>query len=293
MAYVSLPPASEVCFQLCLSVPCFHYPWCMGHNHTGTGTPPPRVPALAPQRHGVSLYRVPQLHPPQICSNLFTVKYVRLASGQLASFLVVWRCSYWTKIDTNFTTDVIFVGLSVGLGFGLSSVWTHCKMCTDVCELSRTKLKRCRKFCKLQRELKSQTRWSSNEQPSNLFQVLSLVRSHNNGERARVYALLLPNQIHAPGCAAETPPRHGLCDSLLLRQCALAVQVSILHCFDSVPLLYRSVSFTASIMCPYCTGKYTLLFRQCDLTVSIPFGFDSVSLLYRSICLLTLLYRSV
>ena len=125
-----------------------------------------------------------------------------------------------------------------------------------------------------------------------LFQVLSLVRSHSNGECARVYALLLPNQIYAPGCAAQTPPRHGLRDSLLLRQFALTLQVSIPYCFNSVPystsqyalpqpgptvrsvprtaltetLLYRSVSPTASTMCPYSTD---LLHRQCDLPVQV------------------------
>ena len=45
----------------------------------------------------------------------------------------------------------------------------------------------------------------------------------------------------------------------LLRQCALIVQVSIPSCFDSVPLLYKSVSSTASTVCPYCTGQYTFL----------------------------------
>ena len=87
MCHYRLPVKCVFSFACLSHVSIIHDAWDIIIQ--GQGPPPPPVPALAPPKHGVSLYRVPQPHPPKICSNLFTVKYVRLASGQLASFLVV------------------------------------------------------------------------------------------------------------------------------------------------------------------------------------------------------------
>ena len=82
----------------------------------------------------------------------------------------------------------------------------------------------------------------------------------------------------------------------VLRKLLRVMAFAIPYCFDSVPLLYRSVSLSASAVCPYCTGQYSLLLQQCALIVqvTIPYCFNSVPLFYKSVCpSTTCTYRKV